>query len=418
VSHAGHSDHRGGSHSLRRRVAITVAIAALLAALALLIAPPHAHGNFVYWSSGSPSSSIGRAKINGTGLNNNFITGLGSPAGVAVDSKFIYWSDRGTNKIGRANLDGSGVNQDFITTGVSNPGGVAVTTSAIYWANGNNTIGRANLDGTAPAGNFISNASGSNGLVADSNFLYFLASLSIGRATLDGTGVDPNFAPIPESFSGPAVDPSFLYWASDSGNTVGRVPVGGGVPDGTFVAAGTTSGGPSGVAVNSQYIFWGDYDAKTVGRANINGSSPNHDLIAGAGITGPSDPSLFAAAPSNKITINSVTRKKKKGTAIISAKVPGPGQVSIANTGIQDVAATANVKEIGLTLTSASSFQLPVKPLGKTRKKLNKQVKKKGKGKVTTTAFVSFLPAGVAGEPNSQPVPVTLVRQRGKKKHH
>ena len=35
---------------------------------------------------------IGRAKINGTGVNNNFITGLDQPAGVAVDSKYIYWT--------------------------------------------------------------------------------------------------------------------------------------------------------------------------------------------------------------------------------------------------------------------------------------------------------------------------------------
>jgi virginiamycin B lyase len=402
---------------------MSILVAALLAVIAFLLLPPHAHGNFVYWTEGSPNSAIGRAKINGTGQNNNFITGLNSPVGVATDSKFIYWADKGTHKIGRANLDGSGVNQDFITTGVDTPTGVAVTSSAIYWVNGNNTIGRANLDGTGPVGNFIS-ASAGPGLAADSQFLYFLSALHIGRATLDGTAVDPNFVPIPEAFSGPAVDPSFLYWASDSGNTVGRVPVGGGVADGSFIAAGTTGGGPSGIAVNSQYVFWGDFDSKTVGRANIDGSSPNHDLIMGAAITGPGDPSLFAAAPSNKITIDSIAKKKNKGTAIINAKVPGPGQATLNQVSTPpDVNATAAaVKQIGLTITQGSSFQLAVKPVGKTAKKLNKQIKKqlrkKRKAKATAkqTVFIHFVPAGVAGVPNTQQVNVTLVKQKSKKK--
>jgi hypothetical protein len=37
-----------GEHPLRRRVAFTIAVAGLLAALALLIAPPHAHGNLLF----------------------------------------------------------------------------------------------------------------------------------------------------------------------------------------------------------------------------------------------------------------------------------------------------------------------------------------------------------------------------------
>ena len=133
--------------------------------------------------------------------------------------------------------------------------------------------------------------------------------------------------------------------------------------------------------------------------------------------TGASNPCLLAAAPSNKITINSITRKKKKGTAIINAKVPGPGQVTLTNTGTEDVNATAaSVKQVGLTITQASSFKLAVKPVGKTAKKLNKQVKKKGKGKVKVKAFLTFVPAGVAGVSNSQPVKTKLIKQRKRKK--
>jgi hypothetical protein len=399
--------------------AVLVAVLAILILLILLV--KDANGNFVYWTSGSPNNSIGRVKINGVGQNNNFIIGLNDPHGIAVDSKFIYWSqgDATTGSIGRANLDGSGPNPNFIShsAGVSDPSGVAVTPTAIFWQNGSSAIGRANIDGGAPVTNFINTTNSNCGVAADSSFLYFLSNggVNIGRATLGGTSVDGGLISIPEAFCGLAVDPSFLYWASDSGNTVGRVPVGGGAADGSFIQAGTTGGGPTAVAVNSQYVFWGNSTTGAIGRANINGSSPNPALIPAAGVTGPpapSSPSLFAAAPSNKVTVNSIKKKKKKGTAVINAKVPGPGQVTLSQTaGAQDPnAIAAAVKQVGLTITGASSFKLPIKPLGKTKKKLKK------KGKAGVKAFITFVPAGVAGVPNSEPVKTKLVKKRKKKK--
>ena len=404
---------------------LTLLAAALLAALALLIAPPHAHGNFVYWANDN-QSTIGRAKINGTGANNNFIPGVDGVHGVAIDSKFIYWTtlSSGTSSIGRANLDGSGVNNQFITANVTAPGSIAVSSSAIYWTNqvgmGGTTIGRANLDGSNPNSNLIPGPVNTCGLAVDSSFLYFFADAThIGRAGLDGTGVDRTFITIPDRFCGLAVDPSFLYWSTGTPNTVGRVPVGGGSANAGFVPAGTASGGPCGVAVNSQYLFWGNQDANTIGRSNVNGGSPNPTFIPG-----PTEPCQLAAAPANKITVHSIAKKKKKGTATINAKVPGPGQVTLNQTNTPpDVNAVASaVKQVGLTITQASSFKLVVKPVGKTAKKLNKQVKKqlkkkrKAKAKAAVTVFIHFVPAGVAGVPNTQQVKVTLVKQAKKKK--
>jgi hypothetical protein len=410
-----HSDH---AHPLRRRVAVLIAVAALVAAMAPLLMPPRANGNFVYWTN-ETGTTIGRAKINGLGPNNSFISGLNDPLGVAVDSKFIYWSERGADRIGRANLDGSGVNPNFIpsASGVSNPAGVAVTPTHIFWANGSNTIGRANLDGTGPVANFITTTSVTHcGIGVDASFVYWTdtqnPSNTIGRAPLDGSGSDPNFITGISAECGVAADSSFLYWGADL-PSVGRATIGGGGATNSFIPNAVPSGVPCGVAVNPQYIFWGNPTVTAIGRANLNGSSPNPTLVPGASI-----PCLLAAAPSNKITINSITRKKKKGTAIVNAKVPGPGQVTLSNTSTgQDVNATAAaVKQVGLTITGASSFKLPIKPLGKTKKKLNKQVKKKGKGKVKVKAFVTFVPAGVAGVPNSQPVKTKLIKQRRKKR--
>jgi hypothetical protein len=421
---AGHSHH--SEHPLRRRVLLTILGAALLAALLLLIAPRTANGNFVYWANGETGgTSIGRAKINGTGANNNFITGLTQPSAVAVDSKFIYWGE--SNRIGRANLDGSGANSNFITTGVVGPFGLAVTaTSGIYWINGNDdTVGHANIDGSNPVSNFFDTGSGDVcGLAADQNFLYWLNSLSpftIGRAALSGADPNSNFISLSSAACGVAVDASFLYWATGN-NTIGRAPVGGGSPNEAFIpAAGGTSA--CGVALNSQYVFWGGLTGTSgpnfVGRANINGSAVNPALIAGVG-----QACALAAAPSNKITVNSIAKKKKKGTATINAKVPGPGQVTLNHTSAPpDVnAVEAGVKQIGLTITQASSFKLAVKPTGKTAKTLNKQIKKqlkkkrKAKAKASVTVFIHFVPAGVAGVPNTEQRKITLIKQRKKKK--
>jgi hypothetical protein len=104
--------------------------------------------------------------------------------------------------------------------------------------------------------------------------------------------------------------------------------------------------------------------------------------------------------------------------------VPGPGQVTLNQTSAPtDVnAVAAGVKQVGLTITQASSFKLAVKPTGKTAKKLNKQVKKqlrkkrKAKAKASVTVFIHFVPAGVAGVPNTERLKVTLIKQRKKKK--
>jgi hypothetical protein len=70
----------------------------------------------------------------------------------------LYWTSfsqlgSGVSAIGRAHLDGTGVNPDFISTGGSSPG-VAVGGSHIYWSVGN-AIARANHHGTAVDEGFI-----------------------------------------------------------------------------------------------------------------------------------------------------------------------------------------------------------------------------------------------------------------------
>ena len=62
-------------------------------------------------------------------MNESFITGADSPAGLTIRGSYIYWSNfggphgtRGTT-IGRASLNGSGANQKFIR-GARSPVGI------------------------------------------------------------------------------------------------------------------------------------------------------------------------------------------------------------------------------------------------------------------------------------------------------
>ena len=90
----------------------------------------------VYWANetafsrtGAQISTIGRANLDGTHIDRNFIRGANNPCGVAVDATHIYWANLGVGEtgttIGRAKLDGTGVNASFITHAVS-PCGEAV----------------------------------------------------------------------------------------------------------------------------------------------------------------------------------------------------------------------------------------------------------------------------------------------------
>ena len=84
--------------------------------LAIALALASRADAYVYWANnnvGKPSeSTIGRANLDGSGINQSLGTGINFPLSLAVDSSHLYWTTGST--IGRANLDGSGVEQSFI----------------------------------------------------------------------------------------------------------------------------------------------------------------------------------------------------------------------------------------------------------------------------------------------------------------
>lgn len=84
-----------------------------------------ATNRYLYWTDPA-AGAIGRANLDGSGVDNRFIEDLGEPTGITTDGTHLYWGDRATDTIGRANLDGSAVRADWIDS-IADPTGLAIS---------------------------------------------------------------------------------------------------------------------------------------------------------------------------------------------------------------------------------------------------------------------------------------------------
>ena len=163
----------------------------------------------VYWtwsiqSGGSYEGWIGRANLDGTDVQPKFIAGVGY-GGLAVSADHIYWVDSDAGTIGRANLDGSGVDPDFIAAIGERAFDIEVGADQIFWGwtseNGGGPrlgwIGRANLDGTGADSGLIGPISyGSGSLAVGDGHIYWGAGTEVFRANLDGSGAPACASPV------------------------------------------------------------------------------------------------------------------------------------------------------------------------------------------------------------------------------
>jgi hypothetical protein len=229
--------------------------------------------------------SIGGADLNGTKVNNKFITGASGIQEMTAVNGYIYWANGTAKTIGRASLDGSGVNQSFISTGGANgPVGVAVEGQYIYWTDGgDDTIGRANLDGTGVNNAFISTGSTSPvGIAVDSNYIYWTdtsAGDSIGRANLDGTAVNTSFISGLSYPLGIAVNASHIYWSTGDDGSIGRADLNGTAVNPSFISSGEATQ----IAIDSSKVYWLDCHSETIEDASLSGGSPKKVATVGGG---------------------------------------------------------------------------------------------------------------------------------------
>ncbi|HEY8001929.1 MAG TPA: hypothetical protein VID76_08325 [Solirubrobacterales bacterium] len=153
---------------------------------------------YIYWTIGETvqaPASIARAKLNGTGVDLDFIAfdqpaDFSTPTEIEVQGGYIYWTNAyPVYTIARARVDGSELDQSFIT-GLKNPFGLAVTDSYLYWGNrGTHSISRASIDGTGTEIDFIPDTGRIGSIAADERFLYWPHDDDIIRARLNGSKV-------------------------------------------------------------------------------------------------------------------------------------------------------------------------------------------------------------------------------------
>ena len=416
----------------RQSIRFATLLLAALSALALTVALTARAEAFVYWAN-PDEGTIGRTNLDGTGVDERFITGAVQPVGIAVNRSHIYWMTGGidTRTIGRANLDGTDANPRFIVDGDVDPSSptssMAVDDQHVYWVSrfrdnpaecctpkpGTGSIGRANVDGTGIDEDFITGVSfpldvmavdGSHlywtNLGPDTDFISGPAISRIGRANLDGTGVEENF--ISENgVAGMAVDASHFYWLLNGFSRseadffwIRRANL-----DGTGVedVTGTFTGGGCGVAIDDTHVYWAHgYPRPAIGRAKLDGSRVNTEFItATGGRCGGVAVDALGPHPSNEFGFGKVKKNKKKGTAKLTVKVPGPGTLKLTR--------TESVKGARIFADVKGKAKVPVKPRGEAKKKLNR------KGKAKVEAEVTFTPDG--GEPNTQSKRVRLIKR-------
>ena len=268
---AGEADTRNNCSAA---VTITVAV----------VTPPGAGGvkNKMYWA-GSRGDKIQRSNLDGSGVEGLVTTGLGFPAGIALDVSGgkMYWTDH-AQKIQRSNLDGSGV-EDLVTTGLRRPHGIALDVSGgkMYWTDlDTDKIQRSNLDGSGVE-DLVTGLGFPQGIALDvsGGKMYWTDQHTekIHRSNLDGSGVEDLVTGLGFP-KGIALDVSGgkMYWTDSVTRKIHRSNLdGSGVED-----LVTGLGFPQGIAldVSGGKMYW--TDARKIQRSNLDGSGVE-DLVTG-----------------------------------------------------------------------------------------------------------------------------------------
>lgn len=232
------------------------------------------------------TTSIARANLDGSLFQEKFIdTGWGGICAIAVDSSHVYWADGHDHTIGRANLDGTAVDNDFITLAdQTHPCGLALDSEYLYWPNlGTDTIGRAQLDGSEIDESFILTVPHPCAIAVNQTGIYWASETEDEIWRTDIGGVNGPELVIDENATdscGLALAGPHLFWVESDAGTIGRANLDGSEPLPTFITGGHY---PVSLLMHGGRLYWinADWDFASVGRADLDGSNVNQAFIGG-----------------------------------------------------------------------------------------------------------------------------------------
>ena len=261
--------------------------ASIALALAFSLALAAQASAFIFWTDPT-NGTIGRASIDGAGLEPNLVTGLNEPCGVTTDGTWIYWATTGDGNIGRARLDGSQANPSFITGGGAPCGpSIELLGDELFWAepslnpssvasadsNGANVnpffveVSEQSPEATATLGSSVYWTDGFG------NTIQFSNTAGDQFATVNSSAVD-------DPFGGIAVSGQDIYWINDSrtsGAAIAHVESDGSNPNASLVSTPFACG----IGADANHVYWSVGGA--IGRADLDGTSPDPSFIPATG---------------------------------------------------------------------------------------------------------------------------------------
>lgn len=276
----------------------------LLVTVVLTLATPATAPAYLYWVNGGTTPTIARASNDGTGVNLTFIANPGAGTNsLAVDGQHLYWghdfNQAAPRSIGRANLDGTGVEPGFLPT--QDPvGSVEVTPTKLYWSTSTQQIRSAGLDGSNPATVLTESGSGqmiqrfavtSTNVYRERATTTGPASAQVVRTNLTG-GEEAVYPMTGGTLTGLTAGTTGLFGFRYIGSAGGtqplvRAPL---APAGTVteIVPGDGSLGEA-LGLAGCRLFWtsrtsGQGTNGTIGTARIDGSQLNRTLITGNGL--------------------------------------------------------------------------------------------------------------------------------------
>lgn len=240
------------------------------------IAAVAADAAHLFWAD-SARTSVHRSGLDGSEAKSELVTGATNISDLKSDGTHVYWCNEGTT-IGRATVAGTGVNQSFIDP-PGKPVRIAVGATHIYWLDSElHTVGWAALDGSGVNGSLISAVSALS-LAVDGSHVFWGASGAIGRANLDGSGVQKEFVPTPAFFAlGIDTSATHIYWTvnglidGEVNGYVRRAKIDGSEIETHFIEAG--AGAAKRLAATGDYLYWENAIGAAIARALINPQSP------------------------------------------------------------------------------------------------------------------------------------------------
>jgi hypothetical protein len=256
------------------------------------------------WAKGSGWGSVMTVPIGG-GSPTVLASGLDAPTGIAMTATHVYWASSSMNgAVMRVPLAGG--TPTAIATGLAMPAGIAVDAANVYWTNSEGgTVMKAPLDGGAITV-LASNQSGPHGIVVDAANVYWNNQYgTVASAMMKvpiGGGVPVTLATAIAD-AGIALGGADVYWATYSGGPMGsggslvqRAPIGGGTTSTVGAVGGLGGLGPqtAGIAVDATSVYWA-HDAGSVVRVLV-GSGTAIPLVPWNGASHPRSIALDAVA--------------------------------------------------------------------------------------------------------------------------